>query len=227
MASWRNNSFLPSLVDEISVQDRCSGNDFNQGGYTAVHLAASEGNVDDLKKIYGSGTIFPDVLAKITKMTPLQLASMEGNMNAVEFLIENGHNVKGKGAIGETPLYLAVQNRHVEVVKRLLRYSKDIADMPNSKGITPFLEASRNNDIEIMTLLLNTDAVNVNHKASKGGGPPLCTACYYGHVEAVKFLLKQKGVQLDDVEAEGKTALQLAQEKGHDGIVQLLKAAGA
>ena len=59
---------------------------------------------------------------------------MKGHTNAVEFLIENGHDVKGEGAFGETPLYLAVINRHVEVAKRLLRHSKDIADKPGSNG---------------------------------------------------------------------------------------------
>ena len=55
----------------------------------------------------------------------------------------------------------------------------------------------------------------------------LLEAATAGHIEAVKFLLQLETVNIDHTNEEGKTALMLACERGHEDIVHSLLSAGA
>ena len=55
----------------------------------------------------------------------------------------------------------------------------------------------------------------------------LLEAVTAGHNEAVEFLLQLETVNIDHTNEEGKTALMLACERGHEDIVHSLLSAGA
>ena len=65
---------------------------------------------------------------------------------------------------------------------------------------------------------------NVAHQS---GRTPLHIACYNGQFEVVKFLLensKEKGIDIYKKANDQKTAQDLAKEKGHNNILEILEA---
>lgn len=69
--------------------------------------------------------------------TPLQIASLEGYIDIVEFLLQKNCEVDSKNIDKETPLIDAVENGHVEVVKLLLKYGAN-PRQGNAKGDEPY-----------------------------------------------------------------------------------------
>lgn len=69
----------------------------------------------------------------ISKLTPLQLAAMEGYKKIAEFLISKGANIN---CGYNTPLRLAVQNAHTELVKLLIKEETHI----DKRDISTLLE---------------------------------------------------------------------------------------
>lgn len=69
--------------------------------------------------------------------TPLQIASLEGFEDIVEFLLSKGADVNVRNVDKDTPLIDAVENGHVEVIKLLLKYGAN-PRMGNAKGDEPY-----------------------------------------------------------------------------------------
>lgn len=69
--------------------------------------------------------------------TPLQIASLEGFEEIVEFLLSKGAEVNVRNVDKDTPLIDAVENGHIEVIKLLLKYGAN-PRMGNAKGDEPY-----------------------------------------------------------------------------------------
>ncbi|KAH0559577.1 hypothetical protein GP486_003905 [Trichoglossum hirsutum] len=68
--------------------------------------------------------------------TPLQIASLEGHVNAVEALLQAGCDVDCRNNEKDTPLIDAIENSRLEVVRLLLRYGAN-PRLVNAKGFEP------------------------------------------------------------------------------------------
>ena len=68
--------------------------------------------------------------------TPLQIASLEGNANIVQVLLDAGCDISCKNIDSDTPLIDAVENGHLDVVKLLLEAGLD-PRQGNAKGEEP------------------------------------------------------------------------------------------
>ncbi|WP_048492320.1 ankyrin repeat domain-containing protein [Xanthomonas sp. NCPPB 1128] len=68
--------------------------------------------------------------------TPLHVAAMDGNFEAVKIFIPFVKNIDVGGGIGNTPLHYAVMWNHPEVVRLLLKHGADI-NLQNDYGDTP------------------------------------------------------------------------------------------
>jgi ankyrin repeat protein len=80
---------------------------------------------------------------------------------------------------------------------------------------------------EIVELLIQNGAnVNIQRDHSGGSWTPLLMACHHGNKEIVELLLAN-GAELNIKNAAGKTALDLASQRNHTEIVELLKKHGA
>jgi ankyrin repeat protein len=69
--------------------------------------------------------------------TPLQIASLEGFVDIVRFLLQSGAEVDTRNIEKDTPLIDAVENGHLEVVKLLLEFGAN-PRLNNSKGDEPY-----------------------------------------------------------------------------------------
>jgi len=86
--------------------------------------------------------------------TPLHVAAVQGDMEAVRLLIDAGADLNSQGEHGYTPLHEAVEQGHFEVADLLIKSGSD-PKKSNVDGETPFDIARLlpNQDPRIVTLL--------------------------------------------------------------------------
>src|SRR6185436_12729873 len=172
-------------------------------------------------------------LPKSPKDTPLE---------QLKKLIEQGADVNAAIdfdrllRVGETradlrgtawPLDVAIQRAQVDMVKLLLAKGAKFHG-----GELALAALSRNQDesLAMITALLQAGAdVNSRNDTFVGGlsFTALYAASLKGNKDAVKLLLAQPGVKLDETHDGGETALMVAAEGGHAEIVEMLLKAGA
>lgn len=146
-----------------------------------------------------------------------------------------------------TPLYLAVECGHLEVVQQLVSHkchiSPDIgilaAQVGNAAVVEELIancEQLRNERLMLFWAALNgmKDVVEVlvqcgmDASGSVGDGmTALHCAAMRGSAEVVEWLVEKGGVQINEVTEEGMTALHFAVEQGRREVVEYLVKKGA
>lgn len=136
--------------------------------------------------------------------------------------------VHQRGWLGDTPLHWSCHNGHVEIVEMLLDAGADIeADEINCYGGKPLHWASEH-EVEVVKLLLergaNVDSINQLPQSNYFGVTPLLMNAHQNDdcCEVTKLLL-DAGAN-PDAKHNGKTALEIAEEKGHHSIANVLSA---
>ena len=165
---------------------------------------------------------------------PLCKAAKEGDLERIEFLIDNGENPNSvsqsvnafsdqPGKLGDSALRFAVAERHADIVRALLDGGADV-NKANKNGATPLSASTSHSSTEIAMILLdagaNLDATN------KEGFTALMYAAGKGNFEITKALLNA-GANPNAKDNEGWTALIFVAEQGNPEIAKALLNAGA
>lgn len=147
--------------------------------------------------------------------TALHRAAESGDVDMLKLLLDKGADVNAQRKSGRVPLASAVVFGHGAAVRYLL--SKDAKPNLGDVGLN---RAVFQGNVEIVKALLEAGA---ELKNSGGPEPILVFACfsYNANPQIVKMLL-ERGADPSAKSQEGKTPLELARERGNEGVVRLL-----
>lgn len=118
---------------------------------STLHAAAMLGNTQVLTALLNQSCMRQDINLVITDerragMTPLWIAAAYGHVDAVRLLVENGANVNLLGARGKTPITIAHEQRHHDVVAYLQSQGAKLPRTP-----TPVRKDQQNNKSTLYT----------------------------------------------------------------------------
>jgi ankyrin repeat protein len=164
-------------------------------------------------------------LQETTEMgwTPLMAASASGQLCAVQVLVEEmkGQGLDEQDQKGRTALHWAAKGGDEEVMTWLLSKGAQ-ADIGDTHGVTPFMEAAGNGHLGVVQLLLQHMGAHRVDETNAYGRTALQCAVLGGHEAVVTFLLSQ-GAQAINGDSYGITPLMSACDiMGHVGMVQKL-----
>lgn len=96
----------------------------------------------------------------------------------------------------------------------------------SQNGLAPLHLAAQENHVPVAQVLLNAGAYV--SPVTRAGYTPLHTACHFGQLDMVRFLLELPNApDINQRTQMGFTPLHLATQQGHSQVVQLLLEMGA
>ena len=162
--------------------------------------------------------------------TPLVIASRNGHLAVVRYLVEQGAYINITDSDGTTPLIWASIHGHVGVVRYLSEKGAYKNKVTYFYGRTAmhhaaqgFLEITEG-QLEVVRYFVEQGADM--EKADRFGNTPLLIASWIGHLDVVRYLLEQ-GANRDKADNEGRTPLHYAAQNGGLATTKLLMAYGA
>ncbi|GAB6019977.1 Death-associated protein kinase 1 [Chamberlinius hualienensis] len=221
---------------------------------TAFFSAVEDGNVDGLKALMRLIKIDVDRCNRHGE-SPVQLASVSGNLEVLKYLRSVGANVEKLSNHGDSPMYWATRQGHVDIIK-YLREECSITNERLKSGESCLHVAARYGHANVVQYLCgagfdldlqdqHTETalhIAVWHGFSlivqalcsagaklsirdKEDETPLHCAAARGHMDSVRCLV-EAGSQLDLVNKRGCTALHLSIKRRHTQVALLLIQAG-
>nr|CAD7201037.1 unnamed protein product [Timema douglasi] len=179
----------------------------DMGGRSALHLAAVQKNGEDVIKIllkHGADIHLAD---EVLQWTGLRYA-------------DKGINSKDKQ--GKTPLFIASEHNHLEVVKYLTEKGADV-EICSRDGYSPLYIALLKGNTNVIHFLKDVATVD---KGSKNGWTLMHTASTNGHLNVIEHLLKINA-NINACNKYGQTPLHIAAKKNNVKVLQFLIQEGA
>lgn len=190
------------------------------GGWTLLHLARNSREL--IEYLIDTGA---DIEARSDgQWTPLHNQAYRGDRDGVELLLEHGADIEAKTSFGHTPLLSSIRWDRIEVTKFLIEKGANV-NPTTELGRTPLVTSAVEGNSELARLFLDHEAdigvKDLNYKRTA-----LHFAALYGQLDIVAALL-EKGANINETDAAGKTPLNYANKYGHEKVARLLKASGA
>lgn len=193
------------------------------GGDLPQFAALRNGYKDILLAFFEHGITPNDRNAGYYGNTMLIEAVREGNLDMMQFLLDQGADMGYTSVRGETPLHAAVDAEQPEAALFLLDRGY-IIDIKNAKAYSALHLAVEQNKPAMVELLLDHGA-NIE-LTEKRRWTPLHIAVDAHHNGMVDLLLK-RGAQVNPRDKKGDLPFHIAAEKDFEDLGALLLAAGA
>lgn len=160
-------------------------------------------------------------------MTPVFIASYlnQVDISILEYLIKKGADTSIATTNGQTPLIAAAYSNHLDRINAIIATGKININSVAKGGHTALSNAVENGNDKMVKAILAVKDIKIISNKKDDGESSLFIAASQGKVKIVELLLKVEGI---DIEAkrdpgDGKTALQIAEQKKHIDIAKLFK----
>lgn len=194
-------------------------------GWMPIHEAAFHNSSKCLRLLLQAAASKNYIKSKTFEgETALHLSARRGSVECTKILLQAGADPNEFTNEETTPLFIAVENKHADIVQLLLKHGANINGSHSCSGWNALHQASYEASTEIMKLLLEQGV----DKESKDdfGITPLFIAAQYGKLESVKLLLSY-GANVNCQAKDKATPLFITAQEGHASCAELLLSHGA
>jgi len=199
-------------------------NGTNDDGWTPLHAASAQGHLRCIQ------IMVEDFKAKVNVLnqqgtTPIFHATIGGRRKIVDYLFNNGADINLSSQGGWKPIhascYMEFPKLTTFLVNNRASLSDGCAEVDSYSPLHMLLAQSSVPPMDLLQLLVENGANLFATDAS--GSTPLHIASYWGHEEAVSYLIQQGGTKLMEVRNfKGRTALDVAANYSHERVARLL-----
>jgi len=151
----------------------------------------------------------------------------DGNIEVVEEILRNKMvDINGCDHNGDTALIYAVDNDHLDILRRLLEVPDIKLDITgNYDGDTALHDACGNKRVSMIQLLCQDTKCSpgVVNKKNIRGETPLMMGVRSGYLDIVRSVLEHPGTELGIKNNEGRTALHYASNQNSLDSVSIMK----
>ena len=189
-------------LEHILVDSQSKNINQTYNGKTLLSIAAQHDQILVVEALLAKGAAVEDLnLIKTciekgtnSKQEPLLYkAAQKGWSGMVQALLRDHKGPINQPYFGRTPLFIAAQNGHVNIVSALLSEGADPSIQFNN--ISPLYVAARNGHLDIVNALVSYYNANINDKYN--GNTPIQIAIKNKHIDIVAALL-DKGATITD-----------------------------
>ena len=92
-------------------------------------------------------------------------ASKEGDIDLIEFLIENGADINARTSHGFTPLLYAAKNGHHSIIELLVVNGANV-EIKDEAGLTTLMHLARNGYIEMVSNCITQEGNETRNKTN-------------------------------------------------------------
>jgi ankyrin repeat protein len=156
--------------------------------------------------------------------TALHRAVCYADLEMIHLFASKGANVNCQDKCKQTPLHYAIQRGNVSILQNLLPLSPSLA-IEDVNGMNAVHLAALLGNLPCLQMLL-TDIAYFYIKTSNATQDLLIhLAAYGGNIDVLKWII-ERGMPFDIPNGVGKTALDIAIERGNEEVIRLLQNIG-
>ena len=224
-------------------EQHCDPMTRDNDGDTPLHIACRHSHIDIVRYLLSTGKVnplarnkngkSPVLIIDYTRLPMLHLAAHQGWMDiAIDLITKYKCDINSKDSNGRTPLYYAVINNHLEVVKYLIDEQHCDPMTRDNDGDTPLHIACRHSHIDIVRYLLSTGKVNPLARNKNGKSPVLIIdytrlpmlhlAAHQGWMDIAIDLITKYKCDINSKDSNGRTPLYYAVINNHLEVVKYL-----
>ncbi|XP_029414483.1 ankyrin repeat and SOCS box protein 3 isoform X1 [Nannospalax galili] len=194
-------------------------------GWMPIHEAAYHNSIECLQMLIHADSSENYIQTKTFEgFSALHLAASQGHWKIAQILLEAGADPNATTLEENTPLFVAVENGQIDVLRLLLRHGANVNGSHSMCGWNSLHQASFQGNVEIIKLLLRKGA---NKECQDDFGiTPLFVAAQYGKLESLNIFISS-GSNVNCQALDKATPLFIAAQEGHTECVELLLSSGA